>query len=151
MYITQPIVLDTYIPAAMDAQGWRIVFKSINECVMIPCIPDIEELFIETDDKSKYITMRYVRYDNIYAAEGDFELSAMGGTIPFKKFRAFFEIDESNNKISGIFWGLSNCLAIKGNGKNYKFSFDIVNQLCDLYMQLQTVGIFNGNSVSFSS
>ena len=95
--------------------------------------------------------MRYARHDNIYVAEGDFKLSAMGGTIPVKKFRAFFEIDEANNKVRGIFWGLSNCLGIKGNGKNYKFSFDIINQLCDLYMQLQIVGIFSGYCVSFSS
>jgi outer membrane protein assembly factor BamB len=142
MYVEQPAILDTYIPAALDAQGARIIFTK-DHAVLFLCIPDIEDEFIPSDDASKYFKLNYKIYKNIIILDGSFELSAMGGTIPLRKFKMFLEL-EGGDMVKGCLWGLSNCLSIKGNGKSYKFSSNIVNQLCDRFLQLQTIATFVG-------
>lgn len=141
MYLMQPQVLDTYIPAAFDAQGWRIVFLDSKNLAMVSCLPDIEDKFIVTATQIVYMT--YEKYENVVKAiSSGFEISAMGGTIPTKSFIAYMQIEDRN--VKGEFFGLTNCLSIKGNGKSYKFSSDVINQIADVFLQMQSIGSFSG-------
>lgn len=142
MYVQQPLVLDTYIPAAMDAQGFIAHFNhQTQKALMIPCIPDEEDEFTPLD-KGEPIEMTFDVHDNIIKVKGAFNISAMGGTIKSKKFVAF--IETNGTKAQGQFFSESSCFAIKGNGSNYKFSSEIINQLCDARMTLHVIGEFTG-------
>jgi outer membrane protein assembly factor BamB len=147
LYLNQPKILDTYVPAALYAQGFKAVKIDSNnnkfKLVLIPYVPDSAVI---SKDKSKYVELECESKHNIIRGKGKFEMSAMGGTIPFNNFEVFLEI--KNNTIIGEFFGISNCLQIKGNGKSYSFSKDIVNQLCDIFMQLHAIGTFSGIVIS---
>ena len=148
-YICQPLVLDTYIPAAMDSQGFKMYISNIKDglnkktckIVILAAIPDIEDEFQINEDAKKFILDGEI-YNNIIIINGNFEYSAMGGTIPCKNFKAFLTIND--NFVNGEFIGIANCLGIKGNGKSYKFSYEIINQICDIYMQVHNIGTCSG-------
>lgn len=141
-YILQPTVVDTYIPAAMDAQGFKLVFHN-RKVKYMPALPDFEDGFIiYPNDKRTFIT-NFKIYKNVIVISGSFSFSAMGGTIFSKNCLKFVEL-LPDKSVKGEFYGSTNCLSIKGNGKNYKFSSDIINQLFDPFLNLHYIGICSG-------
>ena len=142
LYILQPTVLDTYIPAAMDAQGFRLLIKG-NKVKFLPALPDFDNGFVvDEDDKRSFIVDCKV-YKNVMALTGKFSFSAMGGTITCNQCVQLIEF-LPDKTVRGQFWGSANCFSIKGNGKTYKFSSEIVNQLFDTYLQLNCICEFSG-------
>jgi outer membrane protein assembly factor BamB len=144
-YIHQPTVMDTYIPAATDAQGFKMLLQPKGDsydCILIPCVPDHEEPFKPIED-AEIITLQATKMHDVYRATGTFSFSAMGGTITSKTFVTFFHVDE-NRQVEGQLFSESSCFSIKGNGSSYKFSSEIVNKVCDLFMNLHIVGEFKG-------
>lgn len=147
-YVQQPVVLDTYIPAATDAQGFKMYIVPLGgskyELTLIPCVPDSEDEF-EPIPGGEVIKLQADRNHNIFRGEGSFEFSAMGGTMKTKRFITFFNI-LPNSKAEGQFVAEANCLSIKGNGSKYKFSSEIVNKVCDIKFNIRLVGEFRGFS-----
>lgn len=141
-YVHQPAILDTYIPAAMDAQGF-IMFKlgsgSVFPVLCIHAIPDDDGFVIEPD-ASKVFVFKGAQQDGVVYGEGTFTMSAMGGTIPLKTFKFFF--DETDKTVVE-YYAQAFCLSIKGNASNYKFSSDILPQICDYSMHLNIIGTFD--------
>lgn len=146
MYMSQPAVLDTYIPAAMDAQGMRLYFGSGGKMLVVPAVPDMDG-FVLDEDESKRFELDYESRGNMVVAHGRFRIAAMGGTIYAKHFRAYVEL-QPGGRAQGRFWSATSCMSIKGNNKAYSFSSDIVNQLCDIFMEMQAVGSFTGAFVA---
>jgi outer membrane protein assembly factor BamB len=144
LYVHQPSILDTYIPAALDAQGFVCIALGTNSpqfpIVCMPAIPDLDG-FVMDMDVSKTLVMKGTLRNGIMHAENKdiFTISAMGGTIPFKKFCMFADIEER----SGEFYADAFCPSIKGNNDDYKFSSEIIPQLCDYRMKLKAIGTFD--------
>lgn len=147
-YIQQPSIMDTYIPAAMDAQGFKVIIEGDGGAgrfltmKMIPCIPDEEDDFQELR-KSTPFTLTGERFGNIIKATGGFNISAMGGTIMAKKMVAFITIG-SEGRLEGQLFIITSPLHIKGNGSSYRFSSEIINQICDPLFYIYVVGEFKG-------
>ena len=144
MYCQQPRILDTYIPAAIDAQGFLGVLLESDDGIVYPMvcfsvIPD-EDGFILQKDMSKTLMMkaRYYRETNTVVVENKepFVISAMGGTIPMTKFKLFVPLDTGK----GEFAAEAFCPSIKGNDSSYKFSKEIIPLLCDYRMRLISEG-----------
>ena len=74
----------------------------------------------------------------------------MGGTIPFTKFETYMKINPDNNNLEGEFIGTTSCFNIKGNNSTYKFSSELINQLCNPYMKLISIGTMFGRLSSIS-
>ena len=146
--VSQPIILDTYIPAAMDGQGFISYITSINKenktftAVFFPAIPDQDHPFEIIKEPSKVLSL-YGCYEGnrlSMCSLTPFTFSAMGGTITFSDFRLYGVLN-SRKEVDNIdFYAKANCLKIKGNGKHYKFSQEVVQQLCDRKLDVHVVG-----------
>jgi outer membrane protein assembly factor BamB len=158
MVVTQPTILDTYIPAALDGQGF-VCFsfstrhdqskksqqneESTQRALLLPAIPDDDDgaQFEVQREPSKVVTL--VGNETMLTTTGNgFTIAGMGGTITFSEFRIYGLRSEIHNEedLELEFYAKASCLRIKGNGTSYKFSDGIVNQLCDRTMQLHVVG-----------
>lgn len=150
MYVSQPIVLDTYIPAAMDGQGaiaYACGFDTTAKTfkiLFLPAIPDLHPHPFEVlKEPAKVVVMDAVYSGNTFhaRAQSAFTFSAMGGTISFAEFRLFATLDPASLDLSDVqFYARSSCLKIKGNGQSYKFSPELVNQLCDRRLDMRVIG-----------
>lgn len=148
----QPLILDTYIPAAMDGQGFiahACGFVQEGErrdagrfwILCLPAIPDVEEPFEPLREPGRVVVLRARWQGSAFQAwtEDGFGFSAMGGTIRFADFRLFGRVDAQGNAALQ-FYARASCLRIQGNGSPYRFSPEIVNQLCDHRLQTHVVG-----------
>jgi outer membrane protein assembly factor BamB len=158
MYCTQPVILDTYIPAALDGQGAIAYACGFNassgggggtfKIIFIPAIPDYEDGFEVLKEPNKVVVMTAEWVENVFHAKADgggFTFSAMGGTIGFSEFELFGTVDPKTMDILGCqFYAKASCLKVKGNGKSYKFSPEVVNQLCDSKLNINVVGGVDG-------
>lgn len=157
MFSTQPRILDTYIPAAMQAMAYTsIAFGFYNKqndpkkyfkILMIPSLTalDDSEEFLYLNEPEKILFFDAYYYEGFIFAtcNSQFTLSAMGGTIPFEKFNIYSYLDDDYS-FKSDFYAVSSCMNIKGNGENYKFSSEIVNQLCDSFLKVKSIGCFKG-------
>lgn len=142
MYLHQPVVLETYIPAALDAQGF-IADVTADAAVLTAALPDEQDDFIMLHKQDK-IRLKCEMRGNYARLSGSFHFSAMGGTVQSHTFVAFVTFHVAQRRLSGQFFGTASCLNIKGNGRAFSFSSGIVNKLCDKWMRLQFVGEFRG-------
>jgi hypothetical protein len=79
-----------------------------------------------------------------------FGISGMGGTMVFSDFRVMGRVDalswcvrghdDKGNRPRLSFLARASCLRLKGNGTAYRFSKDVVNKLCDRWMNTCIVG-----------
>jgi outer membrane protein assembly factor BamB/phosphatidylglycerophosphate synthase len=147
MVVSQPTILDTYIPAAMDGQGFIMHIVSIDRdastfsALFIPAIPDIFQASEVLAEPSKVISLQGVYRGNIIHMKSStpFTFSAMGGTISFSEFNLFGVVD-AEGLILFNFYAKASCLKIKGNGESYEFSTEIINKLCDYKLNIQAIG-----------
>lgn len=151
----QPKILDTYIPAALNA----VTFKSIaivrNEKeISFLCLPTVRDhmsgKFTVLKEPSKVFLLNGTYDKNIIKLHGKFVISSMGGTIPFTKFETYMKINPDTNNLEGEFIGTTSCFNIKGNNSTYKFSSELINQLCNPYMKLISIGTMFGRLSSIS-
>lgn len=149
--IIQPKILDTYIPAALDAVAFKMFllpldpFTNTITAVMMPAIKqkETDELVIIPEPKKVLLLSGRVNGNILYLrSKKDFAISSMGGTIKFKNFDCFLQVE--NNVITGEFLASTSCLSIKGNDNNYSFSSELINQLCNPKLVLNGIGVING-------
>lgn len=116
--------------------------------LMIPTIKDHDNgdslVIIPEEKKVLLLDGVYDKNTFIIKSRGPFEISSMGGTMKFKNFDSYHYIHPETLNINGEFIVKSSCIGIKGNGDNYKFSPEIVNKLCDPFMRIHAMGVFNG-------
>jgi outer membrane protein assembly factor BamB/phosphatidylglycerophosphate synthase len=160
----QPTVLETYIPAALDAQGFVMSAFDVRpdrkragsgsmRLLFVPALPgdgprerDLGGLEAPTvlREPSKVVAMRarYLGDSFVAVSEGAFTFSAMGGTIPMSDFRVFGTIKDAgtSTRMRLDFIAMASCLGVRGNGDAYSFPTELVNQLCDGKLQLKIVG-----------
>jgi outer membrane protein assembly factor BamB/phosphatidylglycerophosphate synthase len=164
MRAAQPTVLETYIPAALDAQGFVMHAFGVRPdtrrpgrgdmfLLFVPALPgdgpfetglDRPERPVVLKEPSKVVVLR-ARYrgDSFQAeAQGAFTFSAMGGTIPMEDFRVFGRADaaEPGGRMQLDYFARASCLGVRGNGSSYSFPDDLVNQLCDASVEIKMVG-----------
>lgn len=148
LFTLQPKILDTYIPAALDSVSMRAIAYPLNATqvfmVLIPTVHDHDQgKFIILPEPSKVFILKGEYVGSSMYLEGKFTMSSMGGTIPFDSFRVWVRIKE-DGKMCGEFVASTSCMKIKGNAESYKFSTEILNQLCDPFMKLRTIGCLRG-------
>ena len=152
MYCHHPKILDTYIPAALDAQGYLGVLLKSADGIKFPVlcfsvIPDSDG-FVINKDMNKTLLMQGTYHQDSHTMTVEntspFIMSAMGGTIPFAKFKAML----SFNTGKGEFVAEAFCPTIKGNDADYKFSQEIIPMICDYQMRLISIGTVDVEQVA---
>jgi hypothetical protein len=149
--LQQPAILDTYIPAALDAVTYKALITILKDnsvmCIMIPSIIDHEtDTYVVLPEPEKVLVLEG-RYENntiMLLSNDPFAFSSMGGSMSFKKFEVYFYINPSNYSVQCEFILSSSCLNIKGNNSTYKFSSEIINQLCDPFLNIFAIGTATG-------
>ncbi|MDC0254272.1 PQQ-binding-like beta-propeller repeat protein [Bacteriovoracales bacterium] len=146
LYLLQPMALDTYIPAAMDGQGFKVtvfgndIKKNQFLLYALPGIQRKSGMGI-MPEKTKVFTMKGTTNGQDFKAEGAFTIAAMGGEIPFNKM--IFAGTSSNMKINhGEFYATAACYKIKGNDSSYSFPYELINQVCDNFLRMKGLGEF---------
>lgn len=120
-------------------------------CVMIPSVKNHEKndslIVIPEAQKVLLLDAEYDGNTIIARSRGPFEFSSMGGSMKFSKFDVYMNIDPRSMEMKSEFVMSSSCLSIKGNDDSYQFSSEIVNQLCDPFMNIYSLGTANGTPV----
>ena len=150
LYVSQPKSLDTYIPAALDGQAFKLElfdYNSINQTLKAKVTPATMTTngFEVMDEPSKifYIDGKIEGADLIFT--GSFKIAAMGGTIPFDSARFTVNLLKVNNELKGAageFFMMAKCLKLKGNGSNYTFSPALITETCDHKLRIISTGKF---------
>jgi outer membrane protein assembly factor BamB len=155
--VTQPTILDTYIPAAIAGIGYVSWITAVRRqdgrsgtflAVLLPAVPEeqgAEKPFAVLREPSKVqcFAGRFVDAFFEMRSTRPFTISGMGGTMTFADFRVMGSasalLDPSpSEKLS--FYARASCLRLRGNGASYKFSKEVVNKLCDRWMDMHVVG-----------
>lgn len=120
-------------------------------CLMIPAVKNHEKndslIVIPEAQKVLLLDAEYDGNTIIARSRGPFEFSSMGGSMKFSKFDVYMNIDPRTMEMKSEFVMSSSCLSIKGNDDSYQFSSEIVNQLCDPFMNIYSLGTANGTPV----
>jgi len=120
-------------------------------CIMIPSVKNHDKndnlIVIPEAQKVLLLDAEYDGNTIIASSRGPFEFSSMGGSMKFSKFDVYMNIDPRTMEMKSEFIMSSSCLSIKGNDDNYQFSSEIVNQLCDPFMNIYSLGTANGTPV----
>lgn len=148
MFCTQPTVLETYIPAALDGQGFVLHALGHSEtadhfymlcCPVLPAVG--EERVAAVREPEKVVLMRATAQGDAFraTAERPFTFSAMGGSMAMDEFRVFGRVrPDGSAKVE--FYARVSCLSVRGNGDSYQFSPELVGEMCDARLQMRTVG-----------
>ena len=145
LYLQQPQALDTYIPAALDGQGFVARAFAINEekktylFYVIPALPRDGDM-LPLPEASKVFTIEGFLDGNSLRTKGKVKLSAMGGTIDFNFMTIRGVLPEYGGSVKDTFYNETNCLSIKGNGSGYTFPMKLINRVCGPVLQLKAVG-----------
>ncbi len=147
MLLYQPASLDTYIPAALEAQAFflqlipkedpskfiALVSPATQTAEGLKVLPSPQKVFfLEGETNGKNFGMR-----------GEFELSAMGGTIPFSD--SFFSGSFGDDAL-GQAYLVAGCRKLKGNGMAFNFSWNLINRTCDHRLNVIAVGRFSSST-----
>lgn len=145
MYLQQPQALDTYIPAALDGQGF--LAKAFAESpdkksflfYVIPAIPRDGDM-LPLPEASKVFIMEGFSEGNYVRTKGKVKLSAMGGTIDFNFMTLRGRLPSFGKSMKDTFYSQTNCLTIKGNGSGYTFPLKLINRVCGPVLELKAAG-----------
>lgn len=148
-----PKIMETYIPAALDANSFVIHFiggenNKPKWALLLPALPgedDTPNRVIR--DPKKIILFRVDDYkNNIFRCSSTrtFIFSSMGGTLPVLDMILVGNIDPKTKNVAVSLYLKSNCLFMKCNGSSYQFSDKVVNALCDNKMGIHTCASATG-------
>lgn len=146
IFMLEPSILDVYIPAAIDAVFYKAyIIHDVDDRYIVILIGVVDDQGdITLNDPNKVVLLEGRLINGMLKLKGsNFTISSMGGTITFNDFKVWLGFLKDKT-ISGEFIASASCLGIKGNGKSYTFSKDIVNQLCDNTLNIRAVGVLNG-------
>jgi len=131
----QPLALNTLVAAALDGQKYIAEFSTEQG----------NNIKIILKNQNRQIVLNGVLNGKYFSVKGELQLSAMGGTIPFKN--AIFSGEIENGKVNnGMFFAKINCFKIKGNSKNYNLPFNIINEICGRDFNITVLASFSGTS-----
>ncbi len=145
MYLQQPQALDTYIPAALDGQGFLAKAFALDEAkksflfYVIAALPRDGDM-LALPEASKVFVMEGFFEGNYLRTKGEVKLSAMGGTIDFNYMTLRGMLPEFGKSLKNTFYSQTNCLSIKGNGSGYSFPLKLINRVCGPILQMKAVG-----------
>ncbi len=157
MYLMQPKALDTYIPAALDGQGFLASSLGRNgktgEFILLvnAALPSSDGVPKLVMDASNSFLLKGRQVGNAFRADGAMTIAAMGGTIPFKMATFAGSLDKFGDFSYGEFFTSSSCLDIKGNGTSYSFPLELIAQVCDSQLRLTCLGTFKGKALPIPS
>ena len=147
LYLYQPKSLDTYIPAALDGQAFKIDLFDIDmkmktlKALVTPATKS-KNGYQTMMEPSKVFILEGKIHENSIVLEGKFKIAAMGGSIPFDYARFSFEINEDLKTTNEEFFMVAKCLELKGNGDSYTFSPNLIVETCDYKLRVIAAGRF---------
>jgi len=153
LYLFQPKSLDTYIPAALDGQAFKIDFFNLDEksnkvkAIVTPATMTDKNIKV-LSEPSKVIILNGDITENGLELSGEFKISAMGGTISFDLARFTMRFDDERF-YNQEFFMIAKCLNLKGNGANYSFSPTLIVETCDSRLRLIAAGRFETNAIEY--
>ncbi|HAZ14759.1 MAG: hypothetical protein A2X86_10510 [Bdellovibrionales bacterium GWA2_49_15] len=143
LYLEQPQALDTYIPAAMDGQGFIATpFAQNGEQFLLYVTPATPSDLgvVPLPESSKTFVLKGRKKGEDLFVDGSLKLSAMGGTIAFKRISLRGQLPAFESKKNLQFYSEASCLGLKGNGTNYKFPLKLINKVCGPTLQMRGMG-----------
>ncbi len=147
LYLYQPKSLDTYIPAALDGQAFKIdlfdldLKKKTLKAIVTPATKS-KDGYQTMMEPSKVFVLDGKIHENSVVLEGKFNIAAMGGSIPFDYARFSFEINDDLKTVNEEFFMIAKCLGLKGNGDSYTFSPNLIVETCDYKLRVIAAGRF---------
>lgn len=148
MYLYQPQALDTYIPAALDGQGFIMTGFGFNQdtekflMLASPAYPHGNAGATPMHEPSKTFVMASSSKEGSLKGTGAFRIAAMGGDIRFDRITFAADLSPAGSLNNGEFLAMANCLTIGGSGGSYKFPIGMIHTICDPWMRLIGVGRF---------
>jgi len=145
-YLTQPKALDTYTPAALEGQAYRLLSIPTAEnssiWIGVPALAT-QTGFAVLPEPSRGFIMRGQQNGTTVRGEGKFSLSAMGGSIPIEDGIFSATIGSDGNLEQGQYFIEASCMDIKGNGQSYDFPLNVAEQICNESLHLIGIGGFS--------
>jgi outer membrane protein assembly factor BamB len=147
LYLYQPKSLDTYIPAALDGQAFKIDFYEFNQnenkvkAIVTPATLTLSGPQVMMEPSKVFMLEGQVN-DGSLSLTGKFKISAMGGTIPFELARFSLQFDHEKF-FNQEFFMIAKCLKLQGNGASYSFSPTLIMETCDSSLRLIAAGRFD--------
>lgn len=146
MYLQQPQALDTYLPAALDGQGYLTKIFAIDEHAgsfllhVMPALPKPDGSLLALPEPSKIFLMKGIAAGASFQLDGAVKISAMGGTVDFKQMTIRGVWPARGRNQMNSFYNEASCLSLQGSGSSYSFPMKLVNQICDGWLTLKGVG-----------
>jgi outer membrane protein assembly factor BamB len=146
LYIRQPEALDTYLPAAVDGQGFRATVFALNAdathiaALALPTTPNSSGPAALLQEPSKAFTLSGTRRGASVRLEGGFRLAAMGGDIGFERFLLTGRLTNEGPLVDAAFHAQASCLGIRGNASSFSFPQRLVNEVCDFRLAVIAEG-----------
>lgn len=145
LFLLQPRALDTYIPAALDGQGFVTTAFGFNPdkshffMLGFPALPTETGVKL-LPEPSKVFILKGFSQGNSLRARGRFKLSAMGGTMDFKEFEVFGKLNHQGGFEQLDFIAEASCLSLQGNQGNYSFPISLAHLVCNEDLDVISVG-----------
>lgn len=149
LYLAQPELLDTLIPAAMDGQAFVSSVVEVERpsgrlaMLVLPAYPRPNEVVVRAAPE-KVFTLHGVADGGHVRVEGPVAMAAMGGSMALEPLR-FFGFMGAEGLQDGQIQAQAPLLKIKGNGTMYTaLSWTAMDDISDPYLRLQAVGTASG-------
>lgn len=149
MYINQPEVLDTLVPAAMEGQAFiaSVVHHDREQgrlgLLLLPAFPRPDGVVLRAAPEKVFFANGWFSGDSV-RFEGRFRLAAMGAEIPFEPIRMSGRMT-ADRLVDGHLHATAPVLGIRGNGSSrLGLSWTAVDDLADSWLRLQAVGSVEG-------
>lgn len=149
MYATQPEILDTLIPAAMDGQAYIVSAPFIDAdkgalgLMVLPGFPRPDGVVIRPSPE-KAFPMSGAFVGRSIRASGSVHMGAMGATLPLSPIRFHGRLGAQGLE-EGTFYATGPGWGVRGNGGFYTgISWVGIDDLVDWKLQLQVLGTIEG-------
>ncbi len=149
LYAAQPEILDTLIPAAMDGQAFvaSLAFSDPEKgrigIMVLPAFPRPDGVVVRPAPEKVFAVDGWAQGDAI-RTYGEFDMAAMGATIPFRPFRMAGRLT-GEGILDGAFHATAPVYRIKGNGSTYTgLSWSAIDDMADAKLRLQALGTLGG-------
>jgi hypothetical protein len=149
MYLSQPEVLDTLVPAAMEGQAFiaSVVHRDREQgrlgLLLLPAFPRPDGVVLRAAPDKVFFANGRFSGDSV-RFEGRFRLAAMGAEIPFAPIRMSGRMT-AERLVDGRLHATAPVLGIRGNGSSrLGLSWTAIDDLADPWLQLQAVGSVEG-------
>lgn len=154
MYLAQPEVLDTLVPAAMDGQAFLVSAPLVDRergrigLVALPGYPQPDGSVALRAAPEKVFALNGSLSGDAIQVTGAFTLAAMGGEIPLDPVRIGARLSETALE-EGWLHGTACLLSVRGNGAAYTgLSWSAMDDMADPRLRLQAIGTMGGKRLT---